>query len=93
MFYLREITYGSSLVFLNDMLMFYQVIAGVRDPSKIPESIKDAKPLIIDMGASDTDIKRAGQEALKIYGKIDVLVNNAGGYHHSRPWYFFLLSY
>lgn len=58
--------------------MSCQVIAAARDLSKLPSSLKDAKPVKIDLGASDSEIKQAGQEALKIYGKIDVLVNNAG---------------
>ena len=33
---------------------------------------------MLDLNASDTAIRRAGEDALKIYGKIDVLVNNAG---------------
>ncbi|KAJ7162101.1 NAD-P-binding protein [Mycena filopes] len=55
-----------------------QVIAAVRRPSAIPDSIKAAKPLLLDLNASDAEIKRAGAEALGIYGQIDVLVNNAG---------------
>ncbi|KAJ7646745.1 NAD-P-binding protein [Roridomyces roridus] len=55
-----------------------QVIAAVRKVSSIPESIKDAKPLVLDLNASDSEIKQAGAEALKIYGRVDVLVNNAG---------------
>ncbi|KAJ6507264.1 NAD-P-binding protein [Mycena vitilis] len=55
-----------------------QVIAAVRKVSSIPDSIKAAKPLVLDLNASDSEIKRAGAEALKIYGRIDVLVNNAG---------------
>ncbi|KAJ7049671.1 NAD-P-binding protein [Mycena amicta] len=55
-----------------------KVIAAVRNQASIPESIKAAKPLTLDLNASDADIKRAGAEALEIYGRIDVLVNNAG---------------
>ncbi|KAJ6594467.1 NAD-P-binding protein [Mycena capillaripes] len=55
-----------------------KVIAAVRKVSSIPDSIRAAKPLVLDLNASDSDIKRAGVEALKIYGRIDVLVNNAG---------------
>ncbi|KAJ7646743.1 NAD-P-binding protein [Roridomyces roridus] len=66
------------------------VIAAVRKVSSIPESIKDAKPLVLNLNASDSEIKQAGSEALKIYGggrhffrpppygRVDVLVNNAG---------------
>ncbi|KAJ7141236.1 NAD-P-binding protein [Mycena epipterygia] len=55
-----------------------QVIAAVRKVSSIPESISAAKPLVLDLNASDSEIKRVGAEALKIFGRIDVLVNNAG---------------
>ncbi|KAJ7475405.1 NAD-P-binding protein [Mycena galericulata] len=55
-----------------------EVIAAVRKLASIPESIKAAKPVALDLNASDSEIKRAGAEALKIYGRIDVLVNNAG---------------
>jgi NADP-dependent 3-hydroxy acid dehydrogenase YdfG len=50
----------------------------VRKVSSIPASIKAAKPLVLDLNASDSEIKQASAEALKIYGRIDVLVNNAG---------------
>ena len=36
------------------------------------------QPLLLDLSASDADIRRVGEEALKIYGRVDVLVNNAG---------------
>ncbi|KAJ7656653.1 NAD-P-binding protein [Mycena rosella] len=55
-----------------------KVIAAVRKVSSIPDSISAAKPLVLDLNATDSEIKRAGAEALKIYGRIDVLVNNAG---------------
>ncbi|KAJ7121352.1 NAD-P-binding protein [Mycena crocata] len=55
-----------------------KVIAAVRKLSSIPDTIQAAKPLLLDLNASDSEIKRAGAEALKIYGRIDVLVNNAG---------------
>ncbi|KAF7305895.1 NAD(P)-binding protein [Mycena chlorophos] len=55
-----------------------QVIAAIRNPASIPDSIKAAKPLTLDLNASDSDIQRAGKAALDIYGRIDVLVNNAG---------------
>jgi len=34
--------------------------------------------LVLDLNGPDADIRRAGEEALKVYGHIDVLVNNAG---------------
>jgi len=57
-----------------------KVIATVRSLSKFPESLSKAgaQPLVLDLGASDETIRKAGEEALKIYGYIDVLVNNAG---------------
>lgn len=57
-----------------------KVIATVRSLSKFPESLKKAggQPLILDLSASDAEIRQAGKEALKIYGQVDVLVNNAG---------------
>lgn len=60
------------------ILIKYQVIAAARNPSKLPESLKDAKPLKLDLSGSESEIKKAGQEALQIYGHIDFLVNNAG---------------
>lgn len=35
-------------------------------------------PLLLDLNASDADIRQAGKDALGIHGRIDVLVNNAG---------------
>ncbi|KAK7005986.1 NAD(P)-binding protein [Favolaschia claudopus] len=55
-----------------------KVIAAVRKIPSVPDSIKAAKPLVLDLNASDEEIKKTGAEALKIYGRIDVLVNNAG---------------
>ncbi|KZT64729.1 NAD(P)-binding protein [Daedalea quercina L-15889] len=56
------------------------VIATVRSLSKFPNSLKEARgqPLILDLSASDADIRTVGEEAIKIYGRVDVLVNNAG---------------
>ncbi|KAI0722075.1 NAD-P-binding protein [Fomitopsis betulina] len=57
-----------------------KVIGTVRELSRFPESLRKAggQPLLLDLNASDADIRKAGQEALKIYGRVDVLVNNAG---------------
>ncbi|KAH9945528.1 NAD-P-binding protein [Amylocystis lapponica] len=56
-----------------------KVIATVRSLSKFPETeLKGATPLVIDFGSSDSVIRKAGEEALKMYGHIDVVVNNAG---------------
>ncbi|KAF9818992.1 hypothetical protein IEO21_02406 [Rhodonia placenta] len=56
------------------------VIATVRSLSKFSESLKaaGAKPLLLNLNGSDAEIRKAGEDALKIYGRIDVLVNNAG---------------
>ncbi|KZT02818.1 NAD(P)-binding protein [Laetiporus sulphureus 93-53] len=55
------------------------VVATVRSLSKLPDTLRDAgaKALVLDLNACDADIRRAGEEALKVYGHIDVLVNNA----------------
>ncbi|KAI0916220.1 hypothetical protein AcV5_003218 [Taiwanofungus camphoratus] len=55
-----------------------KVIATVRSLSKFPDTLRGAEPLILDLNASDTEIRKAGEAALKIYGHVDVLVNNAG---------------
>jgi len=55
-----------------------KVIATVRSLAKVPEGLKGAAPLVLDMNASDEVVHKAGEEALKIYGHVDVLVNNAG---------------
>ncbi|KZT64731.1 NAD(P)-binding protein [Daedalea quercina L-15889] len=57
-----------------------KVIATVRALSKFPESLKKAggQSLMLDLSAPDADIRNAGTEALRIYGRVDVLVNNAG---------------
>jgi NAD(P)-dependent dehydrogenase (short-subunit alcohol dehydrogenase family) len=55
-----------------------QVIAAVRRIPSIPESLGDAKALALDVSASDAEIKRVAKRGLEIYGRIDVLVNNAG---------------
>lgn len=55
-----------------------KVIAAVRRVSAIPASLKEAISLAFDLDAPDDEIKKASEEALQIYGKIDVLVNNAG---------------
>jgi len=57
-----------------------KVIATVRTINKFPDSLKKAggHPLVLDLGSSDAVIYKAGEEALKVYGHVDVLVNNAG---------------
>ncbi|KAI0257041.1 NAD-P-binding protein [Lactifluus subvellereus] len=58
-----------------------KVIAAARDAAKIPPSLSGAKAYTLDPSAPEDDVKRAAKEALKIYGRIDVLVNNAGYGH------------
>ncbi|KZT64741.1 NAD(P)-binding protein [Daedalea quercina L-15889] len=57
-----------------------KVIATVRSLSKFPENLKKAggRPLLLDLSVSDADIRKAGEDALEIHGRVDVLVNNAG---------------
>ncbi|GBE84252.1 NADP-dependent 3-hydroxy acid dehydrogenase [Sparassis crispa] len=55
-----------------------KVIATVRSMSKYPQELKGAEPLVLDLGAPDSEIRKVGEAALKVYGHVDVLVNNAG---------------
>ncbi|KAH9940656.1 NAD-P-binding protein [Amylocystis lapponica] len=56
-----------------------KVIATVRSLSKFSETeLNGATPLVVDFGSSDAAIRKAGEEALRIHGHIDVVVNNAG---------------
>ncbi|KAH9945541.1 NAD-P-binding protein [Amylocystis lapponica] len=56
-----------------------KVIATVRTLSKFPKNeLEGATPLAVDFGSSDSEIRKVGEEALKIHGHIDVVVNNAG---------------
>ena len=56
------------------------MIATVRSLEKFPTSLRDggARPLILDLNASDESLKQAAENAIQIYGRVDVLVNNAG---------------
>lgn len=55
-----------------------KVIAAARDISRIPISLKEAAHLRMDLDSSDAELKEAAHKALKVYGRVDVLVNNAG---------------
>lgn len=57
-----------------------QVVATVRSLAKFPRALRDvgAQPLVLDLEASDEEIREVAQDALQIYGHVDVLVNNAG---------------
>ncbi|CCM00440.1 uncharacterized protein FIBRA_02472 [Fibroporia radiculosa] len=64
----------------GDKASLQSVVATVRNISKFPESLRNggAQPIIVDLNASDDVVKKASQEALRVYGRVDVLVNNAG---------------
>lgn len=55
------------------------VIATARNPAKIAD-LKEAgaSTLALDVTASLADLKKVAEEAFKIHGRIDYLVNNAG---------------
>ncbi|KAF7794726.1 hypothetical protein EIP86_005864 [Pleurotus ostreatoroseus] len=57
-----------------------KVIGSVRLLSKFPEALREigVTPIVVDFSAADEDIKEAARSALKVLGKVDVLVNNAG---------------
>lgn len=52
----------------------------VRSPSKLPPALKDAgvHPVFLDMLSGDDVIKKAAEDAIQVYGHVDVLVNNVG---------------
>ena len=56
------------------------VIAAVRSPSKVPDSLKvpAAKVLQFDLAWSQPEMDAYAKTAFEAFGKIDVLVNNAG---------------
>ncbi|KAI0338410.1 NAD(P)-binding protein [Trametopsis cervina] len=56
------------------------VIATARSIEKFPVSLRElgARPLILDLESSDEEIRRVALEAIGIFGRVDVLVNNAG---------------
>ncbi|KAI0090609.1 NAD-P-binding protein [Irpex rosettiformis] len=57
-----------------------KVIGTVRSLEKFPASLKDfsAQPIVLDLNDSDETLKQAAESAIRIYGRVDVLVNNAG---------------
>ena len=59
----------------------FRVVATARDPRKLDDLIADheykAQALALDVTKAD-QIKRAVSEAERVFGRIDVLVNNAG---------------
>jgi NADP-dependent 3-hydroxy acid dehydrogenase YdfG len=59
----------------------HKVIASSRDPSKTPDLVREveeagSKWITLDVTASN--VKDVIKEAVEIFGRIDVLVNNAG---------------
>ena len=69
----RSVSAWSRLIFAST-----QVIAAVRDTSKIPAVLEDASSLKLNISGPEADIHAAAADALRIHGRIDVLVNNAG---------------
>lgn len=57
-----------------------RVIAAVRTPAKVPASLQadNVKVLPFDLGWSQDRMNEYAQGAFEAFGKIDVLVNNAG---------------
>lgn len=70
-----KLTYGS------------QVIATVRSLDKFPAALKEAgaHPLVLDLNDTDANIRAAAETAIKVHGRVDVLVNNAGSTNAVAP--------
>jgi len=78
-----KVEYLSHVICLRrDQHTAAQVIAAARDAAKIPASLSGAKAYTLDPSAPEAEVKRATKAALEIYGRIDVLVNNAGYGQH-----------
>jgi len=56
-----------------------QVIAAVRTPSKVPESLRvpAVQVLEFDLSWSQEEINRYAEKAFSAFGRVDVVVNNA----------------
>lgn len=67
--------------------MGLQVIATVRSLGKFPAALKEAgaDPLVLDLNDTDANIRAAAETAIKVYGRVDVLVNNAGSTNAVAP--------
>lgn len=57
-----------------------KVIAAVRSPEKVPESLKvaDVSTLKFDLSWPQEKANGFAKEAVAAFGRVDVLVNNAG---------------
>ena len=56
-----------------------KVIATARNPSKLADLKADgADTMALDVTATLPELKTKAEEAFKLYGRIDYLVNNAG---------------
>ncbi|KAK3898789.1 putative oxidoreductase [Staphylotrichum tortipilum] len=57
-----------------------QVVAAVRSPSKVPDSLKvdGVKVLQYDLTLSQEEMQAYAEKAFAAFGRVDVLVNNAG---------------
>ncbi|KAI0821041.1 NAD-P-binding protein [Irpex lacteus] len=64
-----------------------KVIATVRSLDKFPVALKEAgaHPLVLDLNDTDANIRAAAEAAIKVYGRVDVLVNNAGSTNAVAP--------
>ena len=57
----------------------YRLALGMRDPSKLPASLAEHDPLVVQYDAAVAEDARAFVEATETeFGRIDALVNNAG---------------
>jgi NAD(P)-dependent dehydrogenase (short-subunit alcohol dehydrogenase family) len=61
----------------------HQVIASSRNPAKIPELVEEllasgGRWLVLDIAKPEADIKQIITDVYKIFGRIDILINNAG---------------
>ncbi|EKM53353.1 uncharacterized protein PHACADRAFT_147841 [Phanerochaete carnosa HHB-10118-sp] len=60
-----------------------RVIATVRSADRFPDALRKAGAhmLLLDLYDTDDKIKAVAEEVLRVYGYIDVLINNAGTNH------------